>query len=106
MTCAACLWVEESFAKNASKVFECRKCGFKIDRDHNVSCSIFLMHRERFVGRMEPLLTPALAPVEPVVEVISLLTNDKETTDDEETDDEGDGCTGWMWTRRNNTAAG
>jgi hypothetical protein len=63
------------------------------------------MHK-RFISQMEPLLTPTLAPVEPMVEVISLLIYDKETTDNEETDNEGDSCTWWMWTRRNNTAAG
>ncbi len=80
MMCAVCLWVEESFAKNASKVFKCRKCGFKIDRDYNAS-HIFLMHREA-------LRLGCMAPVKPVVEVMLLLTDDKEMTDDE-----GDGCT-------------
>jgi transposase len=46
MMCAMCLWVKESFAKNVSKVFKCRKCGFKIDRDYNALHNIFLMHRE------------------------------------------------------------
>jgi hypothetical protein len=99
MTCSKCHWVEESFRKNASKVFECKKCGFKIDRDHNAPRNIFFLNGERCVGRLEPMPEPV---ADRSVEVISLLSDDD---DDDEESDSDDGCTGWMWNKKN-TAAG
>lgn len=53
MTCGRCLYIEESFRKNASKWFECRNCGYVIDRDSNGARNILLMNAERYIGRLE-----------------------------------------------------
>jgi uncharacterized protein YlzI (FlbEa/FlbD family) len=90
MTCSKCLWVEESFSKNVSKVFECKKCHFNIDRDHNASRNIFLMNGERYVGRMEPVLAATAVTVH-VSPSVALGPESR-----------------WMWSRNrsNNTATG
>ncbi|QPB44359.1 Transposase [Medusavirus stheno T3] len=99
MTCTACLWVEESFRKNPAKVFECKKCGFKIDRDYNASRNCFFLNGERCVGRLEPMPTPPTTPKAPVGNVPISSQSD---------DDDNDEFSGWMWSRRkkNNTATG
>jgi IS605 OrfB family transposase len=56
VTCSGCLWIEESFCGNSSKVFHCDKCGLTIDRDENAGRNIMLVHsrtraRHRIVNR-------------------------------------------------------
>lgn len=53
MTCGRCLYIEESFRKNASKRFECRNCAYAIDRDSNGARNILLMNAEKYLGRLE-----------------------------------------------------
>ncbi|AGO83341.1 Transposase [Pandoravirus dulcis] len=63
MTCGRCLYIEESFRKNGSKRFECRNCGYAIDRDANGARNILIMNAERYIGRLEvsPLGSDAVA---------------------------------------------
>jgi IS605 OrfB family transposase len=53
MTCGRCLWIEESFRRNSSKHFECRRCGYAADRDLNAARNIMLKTIEAAVGTLE-----------------------------------------------------
>lgn len=53
MACGRCLWIEESFRRNSSKQFKCRRCGYAADRDLNAARNIMLKTVEEAVGTLE-----------------------------------------------------
>jgi putative transposase len=54
ITCGRCLHIELMMRKNATKWFECRRCGYAIDRDSNGARNVAIMNAERCIGRLEP----------------------------------------------------
>ncbi|AVK76442.1 transposase [Pandoravirus neocaledonia] len=64
MTCGRCLWIEESFRRNSSKQFACRRCGHTADRDLNAARNIMLKTIEASVGTLEAsiLQPPSTSP--------------------------------------------
>lgn len=61
ITCGRCFHIEASMRKNPTKWFECRRCGYAIDRDANAARNVVIMNAERCVGRLEPYATTATA---------------------------------------------
>nr|UDO47100.1 transposase [Pandoravirus massiliensis] len=61
MTCGRCLWIEESFRRNSSKQFSCRRCGHSADRDLNAARNIMLKTIEASVGMLEASISRPLS---------------------------------------------
>jgi transposase len=61
ITCGQCFHIEAAMCKNLTKWFECRWCGYTIDRDANAARNVAIMNAERCVGKLEPYAIVAAA---------------------------------------------